>query len=307
MDNIQVNDEFYVTLLSDSSMNYYPENTLSSFTNKMDKYMIDSNWKVGISEIYVNNFIPNVYGEEWDKGTQIYISGMRNDMIGVGTTYIPYNSKQMLCDWKIFLIPTLIQNVRPFPGYSRKEVVRQLIWGISNFMNDDKNYTASDKNEEFPPNLTYTTICLSKPKVDIKIRTQFSYTLEGLLKTCFQQVLLKTKDANLKQHKPRVLEAYKLLINSLGLFPVGKPDMFFIYTDIIKPQNVGGKDVRCLRTINIENTFTDITKEYNNIQYCNVEKSFDSISVLLCDKYGYKINFCTSSIPTKIVLHFKKV
>jgi len=67
MDNIQVNDEFYVTLLSDSSMNYYPENTLSSFTNKMDKYMYDSNWKVGISEIYVNNFIPNVYGEEWDK------------------------------------------------------------------------------------------------------------------------------------------------------------------------------------------------------------------------------------------------
>ena len=83
--------------------------------------------------------------------------------------------------------------------------------------------------------------------------------------------------------------------------------MVFVYTDIIKPQNVGGKDVRCLRTINIENTFTDIVKEYNNIQYCNVEKSFDSISVLLCDKYGYKINFCTSSIPTKVVLHFKKV
>ena len=43
--------------------------------------------------------------------------------------------------------------------------------------------------------------------------------------------------------------------------------MVFVYTDIIKPQNVGGKDVRCLRTINIENTFTDIVKEYNNIQY----------------------------------------
>jgi hypothetical protein len=123
MDSVPMSDEFYVTMLSNSSMNYYPENSLSSFTNKMNKYMQkDSNWKVGITEIYTNDYVPNVYGEHWDQSTQIFIEGMQKNVMGIGTSYIPYNEKQMLCDWQVFLLPTIIQNIRPFETYSRKEV-----------------------------------------------------------------------------------------------------------------------------------------------------------------------------------------
>lgn len=50
-------DEFNVTILSNDSINKYPENVLSSFTNYMDTPLtLGENWQVGISEIFLNKF-----------------------------------------------------------------------------------------------------------------------------------------------------------------------------------------------------------------------------------------------------------
>ena len=43
----------YVTLLSNSSMQYFPQNTLTSFNTKLAKAIIpdDSKWEVALAEI----------------------------------------------------------------------------------------------------------------------------------------------------------------------------------------------------------------------------------------------------------------
>lgn len=52
--NIYEND-FYVTLFSNNSMNFYPNNTLSSFTNCLYKTLkLNENWSVGLTDITFN-------------------------------------------------------------------------------------------------------------------------------------------------------------------------------------------------------------------------------------------------------------
>lgn len=55
----EIND-FYITLLSNDSLEKYPQNSLSQFTNYLDPWLqlAPQEWKVGISEIYYNAFTP---------------------------------------------------------------------------------------------------------------------------------------------------------------------------------------------------------------------------------------------------------
>lgn len=52
---------FYMTLLSNSSMAYYPENKTSSFTVQLPRYMcLDGDWEVALVEIHYPYTFSNV-------------------------------------------------------------------------------------------------------------------------------------------------------------------------------------------------------------------------------------------------------
>ena len=43
---------FYLTLPSNSSMDYYPQNTVAQYTTKLNSTIeLDSDWEVGLTEI----------------------------------------------------------------------------------------------------------------------------------------------------------------------------------------------------------------------------------------------------------------
>ena len=51
--------EFHITLLSNDSIDKYPNNVLSVFTNYLDTPIVfTSDWEVGITELFYNKFIP---------------------------------------------------------------------------------------------------------------------------------------------------------------------------------------------------------------------------------------------------------
>lgn len=53
----QTDDQFYISLMSNSNLDEYPDNTLSSFTNKLAKTCrVNDQWVVGITEIFFNSF-----------------------------------------------------------------------------------------------------------------------------------------------------------------------------------------------------------------------------------------------------------
>ena len=50
--------EFYVTLPSNSSMEYFPDNKTSNFVTKLSRTLqLDGEWEVGLAETYVKERI----------------------------------------------------------------------------------------------------------------------------------------------------------------------------------------------------------------------------------------------------------
>jgi hypothetical protein len=82
--------------------------------------------------------------------------------------------------------------------------------------------------------------------------------------------------------------------------------LMYLYLDIIKPRFLGDQYVRCIRVI--PSTSLEEIIHFNHIEYYPVElKYIESISVLISDEQGEKINFKDSFIPFYCTLHFKKV
>ena len=79
-----------------------------------------------------------------------------------------------------------------------------------------------------------------------------------------------------------------------------------IYCDLITPQFVGSDNVRLLRTIICPTQLGDHL--FQNIYYLRVEKSlFQDIRIKLRLLDGEHAAFENSVIPTKVVLHFRRV
>ena len=54
-------DQFYIRLPSNSSHDYYPDNTTSSFTTKLpDELNLNGRWEVGLKEIQYPIFWYNI-------------------------------------------------------------------------------------------------------------------------------------------------------------------------------------------------------------------------------------------------------
>ena len=52
---------FYLTLPSNSSMDYYPNNTVAQYTTKLNRVIeLDDDWEIGLTEISIPSHVHNV-------------------------------------------------------------------------------------------------------------------------------------------------------------------------------------------------------------------------------------------------------
>jgi hypothetical protein len=79
-----------------------------------------------------------------------------------------------------------------------------------------------------------------------------------------------------------------------------------IYCDLISQQFVGSQYVRCLRTLIQPTTYCNHI--FENVYYMPVEKCrFQDIQIHILGLDGTPVDFTESDVPTKIVLHFRRV
>ena len=79
-----------------------------------------------------------------------------------------------------------------------------------------------------------------------------------------------------------------------------------IYCDLISQQFVGSQYVRCLRTFIHPSTYCN--NIFQNVYYVPVEKRrFQDIRIEILRLSGERVVFKASDVPTKIVLHFRRV
>lgn len=85
----------------------------------------------------------------------------------------------------------------------------------------------------------------------------------------------------------------------------GTVNFVYVYTDLIRPRYIASSFARFLRVIPLTADRRHI--RFENIEYVPIERTFfESVSILLTDAYGERIKFNASTIPTFVVLHFKK-
>jgi hypothetical protein len=83
-------------------------------------------------------------------------------------------------------------------------------------------------------------------------------------------------------------------------------DTAFIYCDLISPQFVGSQYVEVLRTFIQPSTYCNHT--FYNVYYMPVEKRcFRYIEIRLLRSEGRPVGFLPSTMPLKIVLHFRRI
>lgn len=268
-------NSFYVTLFSNGSLEYYPENTLSKFTVKLPYPIVlsnNENWHVGL---YGASYT-NIKKQSAEK-IAIKIK-FENDAINLVS--VIYHTKQFYDD---------VNKPNFFEEF--KEVEYKVL----------PEYTDYTK---------YMTIIFTD-KVKVVLERNVEYTFKTLYNLVYSQIKKKDREDTTKSYL-NLLKEYNpsnerfIVTNFESRVTNPNSHYIFFYSDIIKPVIVNGIESRVLYIkpmLKLDETEIVVP----NIQYCAIGKfHINELSILLADENGNQINFEEGTNCTSIVLHFIK-
>lgn len=273
-------NSFYVTLLSNGSLNYYPENSLSKFTVKLP-YTIDTsndeNWQVGLRSASYTD-IEKQLAEE----IVIKISSKDETFENSQTTLV-----------------SIIYNTKEFYDKIKKP----------DFFKQFKNIEYSVL-PEYKNKTQYIRISLTS-KINVALQRNVQYTLKELFTLVFKQIKKEDREVAIKEYLKYLNEynpsnAFYILTKFEK--QIKNPNSHYIcfYTDISRPSIINGIESRLLFIKPIL-TLDKTELTVSNIQYHPVDKfRMNEISILIADEHGEQINFKEGTHCTCIVLHFHK-
>lgn len=265
--------DFFITLVSNSSVNIFPNNTTSSFTVLLSEIIsLKGRWEVAIAEIHYNYNFLNVT----ERNNKIILtrilsssSSLNNDKAINDIPKIPFTVKLEVPTGYYNSVHDLIKTIN-------LQLKLYLTKGTRLFSLDDSN------------NRTY----IHKENLCEGIESIF---LEGRLN--MQLGFEPHHDIWQSETAPHI-----------GNICFGIPDQMMIYTDIIEPSFIGSEKAYVLKIVNTEPRqfkFGDACyREYNYMHYMRVQnREFESISIDIRDHTGNFMPFQHGILMLK--LHFK--
>ena len=295
-------DEFYLTLLSNSSLNYFPKNTSANFCTQLPKTIhLEGEWCVGLSEIQ----LPCSFFTVNDGENVIY------------------------CEYKIIIKKK--SNKAVLAGYFNDE--RLSAWIVSNV---SRGYTLEKLLSKFE-NLNKPIEIHAHYKTKIDAGNYES--VEGILKA-LNEVNILQKDCvefRLNNGSKRIhvasssteMTSLRLssklslqlgfepdvnILNKISTYPsnilLGLPSQLFIYSDIIEPQLIGDVFAKVLRIVVVDNnkyTYgTHRVQFFSQPHYTPVlKREFEHIEIDIRTATGERTPFQFGTVCVK--LHFKRI
>lgn len=276
-----VNNNFYLTLMSNSSLNYYPENKTSAFTIHLpQKIQLLGEWTVALAELhYPYNFFNVTHGEN--------------------NIYIEFGDNK-------FSEEEDLNNIDQEKNINHIEPVRCEKLTISPGFYKSIECVLKAINIE----LSGLTGCNILTINELNGRTQIH------IDKCIENnIKLLTFSARLAMQLGFNPGDNILNFNystNIGNIYFGIPDQMLIYTDVIEPTFVGHEKAQIIKIVNTNGVsklckFGDVHSiEFQHMHYTPVlKKDFESISVDIRDCTGAFMPF-RHGVST-IKLHFKKV
>lgn len=261
---------FYVTLVSNSSMDIFPNNTTSSFTTQLsEKISLKGIWSVAIAEIHYNYNFFNV------------TNGNNKIILRCG------DSKNNDQDSNNLLKKPRTYEVKILEGYykSVQDLVDTVNLKLTPFVRKNKNLFAIDS---------------------INSRT---HVFKDDLNEGIDDIMLEGRLGLQLGFQPNHNILLSKSAPHIGNICFGVPDQMIIYTDIVEPSFFGSDKSYVLKIVNTESRqfkFGDACyKEYSHMHYIRVQKrEFESISIDIRDHTGKFMPFQHGVLMVK--LHFKQ-
>lgn len=291
-------DQFYVSLPSNNSLIYYPENTISSYTTQLPREInLNGEWEVGLSEIVVpNHFLDfekedaafycyNIHGSLPKGKERETLASFQSEVDkNEGWHQIELEDKSKYTITKVYI---------PHGMYKDEQ---ELIAAISD-KTDEALGSASDSI--LPENYKHVQI-------------QMKHGFMAISKVCdcadfhFLEFTGKLKKV-VGFEEPELLWRQPFSPPQPCVLRRAKPSLVFVYTDIIQPQITGDTFTQLLRIVTLENSQSgcEIVRTFPAPQYHRLlTNRFRTIEVLLRDDLGEALPFLSG--VSAVTLHFKK-
>jgi hypothetical protein len=264
---------FYLTLSSNSSMEYFSDNKTSNFTVKLPQTLtLDGKWSVALVDIHYQHTF-NTVSEGNNKIFFNWIDERFQSELVIQSKN--YNSMGDLLTEIISSVHSSIEHKARFirKGIVEKKLPNELL-GFLDYNEDRQKLIIND---------LYRSTCKE---------IIFQNRLALILGYIPNENALVLKQKRITQ--PNLL--------------YGIPDEMFVYCDNIEPQVIGHKMAQVLRIVSINKDLmfgeTHHT-EYQRLQYIPLlKKEFENISIELRDRTGKFMPFMFGN--TILVLHFRK-
>lgn len=278
----KMSSEYFVDIISNSSMDIHPDNTLSRFTNRLPKRLdLDGNWFVAVQEV----FYPLSH----------------KPMKRVIPYYIRYGAgrKHRMLEF----------------AYTENDSIEQIIEELnSNMTNAYKidgigDIEGINEADIKPPSISKESI-EGKDRVVIKSGS-LPDSYDPVFPIFRDHMFLRTLGFDLSIYYDQLNSATALKTMTANHKPdIGpKSHLMFIYTDIIHDHFVGDITSRVLRVVPLEKGEGGDKlghMSFNNPYYYPVRfNKIEDISIILRDETGNRIKFKNGRVY--LSLHFKRI
>ncbi|VDO13141.1 unnamed protein product [Brugia timori] len=283
-------NNFYVTLPSNSSLHYYPDNTLAKYTTKLHRRIIldSTDWEVALVEIQYPTLFETITDS---KDMWIQYSGkLPNGYYEMRKSILP----QGIYDKEDSLAEKLNRELKDFEIKFQKDMNRFIV-----------QYNSADVENVLMSNSIGQLLGFCLPNI-LKTNEQFTLPVEA------SKFLISVNQVNHKHDTIKETSTEDTNMIAEAPYPPKlthcSPTHMYIYTDIIEPNLVGDCIAPLLRIVKVQKQTTDtnISTSFSNPYYLPVlKREFDTIEIHLRDDEGQLIPFISGKLNVR--LHFRRV
>lgn len=311
-----MDDDFYLTLFSNTSQKTYPHNSTSKFTATLPKpiKLKHSEYRVGITQCHHPALIgtvdsekgddqdciifPNIVSEQsftYDLDTlaSLILKNSNRPELYTKRYFHEFINKENLKDFDINEILKKYQTTIPEKGHKFKITPYDI----------SPQYRVSLKERdylEFQTNIKYT----GKQILHIILST-YNRILIGKNAVKYGIVVEKGKTISDMLYLYAVTFVNSIRTAAMRYASTEISNYLLIYSDIVEPSIVGNTMTRVLYVAPRQTDVNRDTVEIRNVRYARVSKTIISdISFLFTDENGRQLIFQDGYLPTLLTLHF---
>lgn len=280
-------DDFYITLISNSSTKMFPENSTASFTVLLpQKICLKGEWCVGIAEMHYNYNFFNVCD---------------------GNNKIIFDKIDINSENRSFHVDDTENGIEKTSSDSDSIPLKRLEETVHNGFYKSVQSLIDAVNEKMQKNIGINLLSIDKFNNRTKVEQEKLEEKKNFVK--IDGIYFENRLAMQLGFEPNKNVLEHELSPHVGNIYYGIPDQMLIYTDVIEPVFIGHEKAHVLKIINTTSAVSDFGdscyKEFHHIHYVRLQKKeFEHISIDIRDYTGKRMPFLHGVSSLK--LHFKK-